>query len=120
MKLYVHSLVDKLKDVCYLDDLVTSLLTFEPIVRFREIFNGLIQIVDVYYPHMQHKGDVVMSCADDGPRSCGGAGSSRFVGAPSVQKTKTCGFFGRRFVLLRKSELWGGSSLIIMWGGGDY
>ena len=61
----------------------------------------------------------------------GGAGASRFLGAPSVQKNKSCGFlgapsvqknksfgfFGRGLVLLRKSELWGGSSLIIMWGG---
>ena len=35
-------------------------------------------------------------------------GTSRFLGAPSVQKSKTYGFFGRGFVLLRKSELWGG------------
>lgn len=88
----------------YSNDLVTSVLTFEPIVRFREIFNGLIQNVSVHYLHMQRNADVLMSGADEGPK-CGGVGSSRFLGTLSVQKTKSCGFFGRSFVLLRKPEL---------------
>ena len=57
-----------------LDDLVTSVLTFEPIVRLREIFNGLVLNVGVYYPNMQSNANVVMSGADEDPRCCGAGG----------------------------------------------